>query len=91
MYVRSWKKGNKLYASIVKSVRVGKKVRQETVAYLGVITEEQLPYLKAAYAKNKPRLVYDDDKGIMNETLMNEKAILQETACHRQLFVHGLH
>ncbi len=61
MYVRSWKKGNKLYASIVKSVRVGKKVRQETVAYLGVITEEQLPYLKAAYAKNKPRLVYDDD------------------------------
>lgn len=63
MYVRSWKKGNKLYASIVKSVRVGKKVRQETVAYWGVITEEQLPYLKAAYAKNKPRLVYDDEKG----------------------------
>jgi hypothetical protein len=63
MYVRSWKKGNQLYASIVKSVRVGKKVRQETVAYLGAITEEQLPYLKAAYAKNKPRLVYDDEKG----------------------------
>ncbi|MCH4890333.1 2-C-methyl-D-erythritol 4-phosphate cytidylyltransferase [Acidaminobacter sp. JC074] len=62
MFVRSWKKGSKLYASVVKSVRVGKKVRQETVAYLGEVTEEQLPYLKAAYAKNKPRLVYDDKK-----------------------------
>ncbi len=62
MYIRTWKKGNKLYASIVKSVRTGKKVRQETVAYLGVITEEQLPYLKAAYAKKKHRLVYDDEK-----------------------------
>ena len=62
MYVRSWKKGKKLYASIVKSVRTGSKVRQETVAYLGAITEDQLPYLKAAYAKNKPRLVYDNEK-----------------------------
>jgi len=62
MFVRTWKKGNKIYASIVKSVRDGKKVRQEIVAYLGVVTEEQIPYLKAAYAKNKPRLVYDDQK-----------------------------
>ena len=62
MFVRSWKKGNKIYASVVKSVRYGTKVRQETVAYLGEVTEEQLPYLKAAYAKNKPRLVYDDDQ-----------------------------
>jgi len=61
MYVRSWKKGKKIYASVVKSVRVGKKVKQETVVYLGEVTEEQLPYLKAAYAKNKPRLVYDDE------------------------------
>jgi hypothetical protein len=62
MFVRSWKKGDKIYASVVKSVRVGKKVRQETVVYLGEVTEEQLPYLKAAYAKNKPRLVYDDKR-----------------------------
>jgi len=61
MYVRSWKKGTKIYASVVKSVRTGKKVKQETIAYLGEVTEEQLPYLKAAYAKNKPRLVYDDE------------------------------
>lgn len=63
MYVRSWKKGSKIYASIVKSVRIGNKVVQESVVYLGEVTEEQLPYLKAAYAKNKPRLVYDDEKG----------------------------
>ncbi|MDV3426550.1 MAG: 2-C-methyl-D-erythritol 4-phosphate cytidylyltransferase [Bacillota bacterium] len=63
MYVRAWKKGNKLFASVVKSVRIGNKVRQETVAYLGEITEDQLPYLKAAYAKKKPRLVYDDEMG----------------------------
>lgn len=61
MFVRSWKKGNKLYASVVKSVREGKKVRQITVTYLGEVTEEQLPYLKAAYAKIKPQLVYDED------------------------------
>ena len=63
MYVRSWKKGRKIYASVVKSVRVGSKVVQATVVYLGAVTEEQLPYLKAAYAKKKPRLVYDDEKG----------------------------
>jgi len=62
MFVRSWEKGNKIYASVVKSVRSGKKVRQEIVVYLGEVTEEQLPYLKAAYAKNKPKLVYGDDK-----------------------------
>lgn len=61
MFVRTWKKGDKIYASVVKSVRTGKTVRQEIVAYLGEVTEEQLPYLKAAYAKKKPRLVYDDD------------------------------
>lgn len=63
MFVRSWKKGNKIYASLVKSVRVGKKVNQEIVIYFGEVTEEQLPYLKAAYAKNKPRLVYEDNDG----------------------------
>lgn len=60
MYVRSWKKGNKFYASVVKSVRNGKKVSQETVLYLGEVTENQIPYLKAAYASNKPKLVYND-------------------------------
>lgn len=61
MFVRSWNKGNKMYASVVKSKRVGNKVIQETVVYLGEVTAEQLPYLKAAYAKKKPRLVYDEE------------------------------
>lgn len=60
MYVRTWKKGSKLYASIVKSTRKGSKVIQETVAYLGEVTSDQIPYLKAAYAKNKPLLVYQE-------------------------------
>lgn len=62
MYVRTWKKGNHMYASIVKSTRFGNKVVQETVAYLGQVTPDQIPYLKAAYAKKKPKLVYDEEE-----------------------------
>ena len=60
MYLRTWKKGNKIYASVVKSIREGKKVRQETVFYIGEINENQIPYLKAAYSKVKPKLLYED-------------------------------
>lgn len=60
MYVRSWNKNGRLYASVVKSVRSGSKVKQVTVAYLGEVKENQIPYLKAAYAKVKPKLVYKD-------------------------------
>lgn len=62
MFVRSWNKSNKIYASVVKSKRIGNKVIQETIVYLGEVTKEQLPYLKAAYAKKKPRLVYDEEE-----------------------------
>ena len=48
------------YASVVRSDRVGGKVVQTTVAYIGAVEEEQVPYLKAAYAKKKPRLVWDE-------------------------------
>lgn len=48
------------YASVVRSDRVDGKVVQTTVAYIGAVDEEQVPYLKAAYAKKKPRLVWDD-------------------------------
>jgi hypothetical protein len=58
MFVRTWKKGDKFFTSIVKSVRVGKKVSQETVVYLGEVQENQIPYLKAAYASSKPKLLY---------------------------------
>ena len=48
------------YASLVENKRVDGKVVQTVKANLGPVTEEQIPYLKAAYAKKKPRLVYDD-------------------------------
>lgn len=49
------------YASVVRSDRVDGKVVQTTVAYIGAVEEDQIPYLKAAYAKKKPRLVWDDE------------------------------
>ena len=45
-------------ASIMRSDRVKGKVVQTTVAYIGRVEEDQIPYLKAAYAKKKPRLVW---------------------------------
>lgn len=48
------------YASLVENKRVNGKVKQTVLAYLGPVTEEQIPFLKAAYAKKKPRLVYDE-------------------------------
>lgn len=62
MFIRTWSKGGKLYASVVRSVREGKKVSQKTVVYLGAIEESQLPYLQAAYSKKKPALLYDDGR-----------------------------
>lgn len=49
------------YASLVENKWENGKVRQYVKAHLGPVTEEQIPYLKAAYAKKKPRLVYEDD------------------------------
>ena len=48
------------YASLVENNRVNGKVVQTVRANLGPVTIEQIPYLKAAYARKKPRLVYDD-------------------------------
>jgi hypothetical protein len=65
MYVRIQEKAGKggairRYASVVRSDRVKDKVVQTTVAYLGAVEEDQIPYLKAAYAKDRPKLVYSD-------------------------------
>lgn len=49
------------YASLVENKRINGRVVQTVRANLGPVTEDQIPYLKAAYAKKKPRLVYDDD------------------------------
>jgi len=50
------------YASLVENKRMGKKIRQTVKAYLGPVTADQIPYLKAAYAKVKPRLIYESPK-----------------------------
>jgi hypothetical protein len=49
------------YASLVENKRVEGKVIQTVKANLGAVTTEQIPYLKAAYARVKPRLIYDDE------------------------------
>jgi hypothetical protein len=48
------------YASLVENKRINGRVVQTTKAYLGSVSVEQIPYLKAAYARKKPRLVYDE-------------------------------
>jgi len=50
------------YASLVENTRENGKVKQTVKAYLGPVTKDQIPYLKAAYAKKKPRLIYDDEE-----------------------------
>jgi len=52
---------NHYYASLVENKRINGQVKQSVLAYLGSVTEEQIPYLKAAYAKKKPRLVYEEE------------------------------
>jgi hypothetical protein len=66
MFMRIQRKTTKdgqerLYASLVENQREGRKTIQHTIAYLGVVTAEQAEFLKATYAKNKPRLVWDND------------------------------
>jgi len=48
-----------LYASVVENRRKGKSTVQRTVVNIGPVKEDQVPYLKAAWAKRKPRLIYD--------------------------------
>ena len=41
------------YASLVENKRIGGKVVQFVKANLGPVTEDQIPYLKVAYANRK--------------------------------------
>jgi hypothetical protein len=47
------------YASLVENKRVKGRVVQTVKANLGPVNADQIPLLKAAYSKKKPRLVYD--------------------------------
>jgi hypothetical protein len=58
---KQYKGNTHYYASLVENKRVEGKVVQTVKANLGAVTDEQIPYLKAAYARKKPRLVYDDE------------------------------
>lgn len=58
---KTYKGEKRYYASLVENKRINGKVVQTVKANLGPVTEDQIPYLKAAYATKKPRLVYDDD------------------------------
>jgi predicted ATPase len=64
MFVKILKKNSNgsvhYYASLVENHKVNGKVVQKVVRNLGPVTEDQIPYLKAAWAKNKPKLVYDE-------------------------------
>lgn len=48
------------YASLVENKRIDGHVVQTVKAHLGPVTEEQIPFLKAAYSKKKPQLIYDE-------------------------------
>ena len=49
MYITSKKAENsKSYVYVVASRRDGKSVKQEIVAYLGLLDDDRIPYLKAA-------------------------------------------
>ena len=50
------------YASLVENKRLGKSVVQSVIINFGRVELEQIPYLKAAYSKNKPRLVYNEQE-----------------------------
>lgn len=50
MYITSKKAENsKSYVYVVASRRDGKSVKQEIVAYLGLLDDDRIPYLKAAF------------------------------------------
>ena len=48
------------YASLVENKRIRGSVVQTVKANLGPVTEDQIPFLKAAYSQKKPRLIFDD-------------------------------
>lgn len=53
------------YASVMRTDRVNGRVVQSTVAYIGRVEADQVPYLRAAYmdSDRRPRLVWDDETG----------------------------
>lgn len=56
-------KGTKgtFFCYLVEAYRENGSIKHRTVRNFGLLNEDQVPFLKAMYAKKKPRLVYDDE------------------------------
>ena len=53
---------NTSFCYLVESYRENGKIKHRTLKNFGLLENDQVPYLKATYAKKKPRLVYDDEE-----------------------------
>lgn len=53
---------NTSFYYLVESYRENGKIKHRTLKNFGLLENDQVPYLKAMYAKKKPRLVYDDEE-----------------------------
>lgn len=51
---------NTCFAYLTESYRENGKVKHRVLKSFGLLHEEQIPYLKAMYAKKKPKLVYEE-------------------------------
>lgn len=53
---------NTYFCYLVESYREKGKIKHRTIRNFGLLNKDQVPFLKAMYAKKKPRLVYDEDE-----------------------------
>ncbi|SET88245.1 hypothetical protein SAMN05216313_11820 [Enterocloster lavalensis] len=49
------------FCYLVESYRENGKIKHRILKNFGLLEEDQVPFLKAMYAKRKPRLVYEDE------------------------------
>ena len=49
------------FCYLVEAYRENGTIKHRIVHNFGLLEEDQVPFLKAMYAKKKPRLVYDDE------------------------------
>lgn len=65
MFVRAIKnnKGdsNTYFCALVESYRDNGIPKHRVLINFGLVPADAVPFLKAAYAKNKPRLIYDNE------------------------------
>lgn len=52
---------NTCFCYLVESYRDNGKIKHRTLKNFGLLENDQVPYLKAMYAKKRPRLVYDEE------------------------------